>query len=189
MIGVSRRDLLLAAVQSAAMTAAATGAARAGEPLAWDFSFPDIEGGTLDFAKFKGRALMVVNTASFCGFTYQYEGLEKLAKARAAAGLTVIGVPSQDFNQESDSNAKVKAFCDATFGVDFPMAAISRVKGDDAAPFYRWVKHERNWEPSWNFNKVVIGRDGRIVACFGSGDEPDGLRVQNAIAAALGAAA
>ncbi len=181
-IGMSRRALLLAA----AMTAAR--AAGAAETLAWTFSFPDIDGGTLDLAKFRGRALMVVNTASFCGFTYQYEGLEKVSKARAGAGLTVIGVPSQDFNQESDSNAKVKAFCDTSFGIDFPLTAISRVKGEDAAPFYRWVKQERNWEPSWNFNKVIIGRDGRIVACFGSGDEPDGLRVQNAINAALGAA-
>jgi glutathione peroxidase len=180
----TRRDLL-----ATAGLLAAAGPAAAAETLAWDFSFPNIDGGTLDLATYKGHALMVVNTASFCGFVYQFEALEKLAKTRAAAGLTVIGVPSQDFNQEADSNAKVKAFCDATFGVDFPMAAISKVKGDDAAPFYRWVKKERNWEPSWNFNKVVIGRDGRILACFGSGDEPDGLRVQNAINAALAATA
>ena len=183
MTGPTRRDLLAAA----SVLAATAGPAAAAETLAWQFSFPDIEGGTLDFAKFKGRALMVVNTASFCGFTYQYEALEKLSKMHSAAGLTVIGVPSQDFNQESDSNDKVKAFCDATFGVDFPMAAISRVKGEEAAPFYRWVKKERNWEPSWNFNKVIIGRDGRIVACFGSGEEPDGLRVQSAVNAALAA--
>jgi glutathione peroxidase len=184
MTGVSRRELLLAA---AAMTAA--GPAQAAETLAWQFSFPDIEGGTLDLAAFKGRALVVVNTASFCGFTYQYEALEKLHKARGAAGVTVIGVPSQDFNQESDSNAKVKGFCEATFGVDFPMAGIARVKGRDAAPFYRWVKQAKGWEPSWNFSKVVIGRDGRIVACLGSGDEPEGPRVQAALASALAASA
>lgn len=163
--------------------------ANAAETTAWDFAFPDIDGGTLPLARFRGQGIMVVNTASFCGFTYQYEALEKLHKARHAAGFSVIGVPSQDFNQESDSNAKVKAFCEATFGVDFPLAGISSVTGERAAPFYKWVKAQRNWAPSWNFNKVVIGRDGRIVACLGSGDEPEGMRVQSAITAALAAAA
>lgn len=183
MSAFSRRALL-----AAAAGLAVTGA-RAADPVAWDFAFPDIDGGTLKLAQFRGNAIMVVNTASFCGFTYQYEALEKLHKARKSVGFAVVGVPSQDFNQESDSNAKVKAFCEATFGVDFPLAGISKVTGEGAAPFYRWVKAQRNWEPSWNFNKVVIGRDGRIVACFGSGDEPDGLKVQNAIAAALAVAA
>lgn len=182
MTTLSRRLIL-------ALLASAPTAARAAETLAWDFTFPDIDGGQLPFARYKGKALLVVNTASFCGFTYQYEALEKLAKARAGDGLVVIGVPSQDFNQEQDSNGKVKAFCEATFGVDFPLAAISKVKGEGAAPFYKWVKAQRQWEPSWNFNKVVIGRDGRIVACFGSGDEPDGLRVGTAIKAALAVAA
>ncbi|MCX7380769.1 MAG: glutathione peroxidase [Alphaproteobacteria bacterium] len=163
--------------------------ANAADPLAWDFAFPDIDGGSLKLATFKGKAIMVVNTASFCGFTYQYEALEKLHKTRGAAGFAVIGVPSQDFNQESDSNAKVKAFCETTFGIDFPLAGLSKVKGEDAAPFYKWVKAQRNWEPTWNFNKVVIGRDGRIIACFGSGDEPEGLKVRNAITAALAASA
>jgi glutathione peroxidase len=175
----SRRHLLLAPLMVAA------GEARAAEPVAWDFTFTAIEGGDLPLAKFKGQALMVVNTASFCGFTYQYEALEKLYRQRGAAGLVVVGVPSQDFNQESDSNAKVKQFCEATFGVQFPMAGISRVTGDDAIPFYQWVRAKRHWEPSWNFNKVVIGRDGRIVACFGSGDEPDSLRITAAIDRAL----
>ncbi len=179
MPGYTRR-VLLAASAGLVMTEA-----HAADTLAWDFAFPDIDGGTLKLAQFKGNAIMVVNTASFCGFTYQYEALEKLHKARKAAGFAVVGVPSQDFNQESDSNAKVKAFCEATFGVDFPLAGISKVTGEGAAPFYKWVKAQRNWEPSWNFNKVIIGRDGRIIACFGSGDEPDGLKVQNAITAAL----
>ena len=82
-------------------------------------------------------------------------------------GLIVIGIPSQDFNQEQDSNGKVKAFCEATFGVDFPLAAISKVKGENAAPFYKWVKAQRSWEPSWNFNKVMVMRSsggGNVVA-------------------------
>lgn len=154
---------------------------------AYDFSFPSIDEGTLRFADYKGRVLLVTNTASFCGFTYEYEGLEKLDRALEPAGLTVIGVPSQDFNQESDSNAKVKQFCDATFGVEFPMAGISHVKGPDAAPFYAWVRQARGWEPSWNFCKVLIGRDGAILGTFQSADEPDGMKLRNAIDGALAA--
>ena len=110
------------------------------ETLAWDFGFPSIEEGRLDFAAFKGRVLLVTNTASFCGYTYQYEGLEKLHKAASPRGLTVIGVPSQDFNQESADNKTVKTFCETTFGVEFPMAGIAHVRGSEAAPFYAWVR-------------------------------------------------
>ena len=106
----------------------------------WDFSFPSIDGGTLDLRAFAGRVLVVVNTASFCGYTYQYEGLKKLDEASAADGLTVIGVPSQDFNQESPDNKTVKTFCETRYGVDFPLAGVSHVKGPAAAPFYAWVR-------------------------------------------------
>ena len=155
------------------------------DEVAWAFSFPAIDGGTLDLATFKGHVLLVANTASFCGYTYQYEGLEKLQTAKAAAGLTVIGVPSQDFNQESADNATVKTFCETRFDIDFPLAAISHVKGTQAAPFYAWVAAQRQWQPSWNFNKVLVGRDGRIAGTFGSGDEPDGPALSGAINAAL----
>ena len=157
----------------------------ADEKLAWDFGFPSIEGGRLDFSALKGRVLLVTNTASFCGYTYQYDAMEKLHKARQAEGLTVVGVPSQDFNQESAENATVKKFCETRFGIDFPLAGVSHVKGAQAAPFYTWVKQVRGWEPSWNFNKVLIGRDGRIAGTFGSGDEPDGPAITKAIATAL----
>jgi glutathione peroxidase len=155
------------------------------DKIAWIFSFPSIDGGTLDLAAFKGRVLLVANTASFCGYTYQYEGLEKLYAAKSPAGLTVIGVPSRDFNQESADNATVKTFCETRFDVGFPLAAISHVKGVQAAPFYAWVATEKQWQPAWNFNKVLIGRDGRIAGTFGSGDEPDGPVLSRAIAAAL----
>jgi glutathione peroxidase len=155
------------------------------EKLAWDFSFPAIEGGTLDFRAFSGQALLVVNTASFCGYTYQYEGLRKLHEARASDGLTVIGVPSQDFNQESPDNKTVKTFCETNYGIDFPLTGVSHVKGTAAAPFYAWVRESKSWEPAWNFNKVLIGRDGRITGTFSSGDEPDGEKLSAAINAAL----
>jgi glutathione peroxidase len=155
------------------------------ETLAWDFGFPSIDEGRLDFGAFKGRVLLVTNTASFCGYTYQYEGLEKLHKAATPRGLTVIGVPSRDFNQESADNKTVKIFCEARFGVQFPMTAIAHVRGPGAAPFYAWVREQKHWEPNWNFNKVLIGRDGHIAGMFGSGDEPQGSTLSQAIEAEL----
>jgi len=153
---------------------------------AWGFTFPAIEGGTLDFASFRGRVLVVANTASFCGYTYQCEGLEALQRDLSPRGLTVIGIPSQDFNQESGSNEAVKKFCDLTYGVEFPMAGLSHVRGPDAAPFYAWVRSERGgWQPDWNFNKVLIGRDGRIKGTFRSGDEPGRGKLRDAIEAEL----
>jgi glutathione peroxidase len=156
------------------------------EKLAWDFSFPSIEGGVLDLRSQAGHVLLVVNTASFCGYTYQYEGLERLHEAREKEGLTVIGVPSRDFNQESNDDGTVKNFCDTRFHIAFPLAGISHVKGADAAPFYAWVRETKRWEPNWNFNKVLIGRDGRIAGTFGSGDEPEGQKLSSAIGAELG---
>jgi glutathione peroxidase len=156
------------------------------ETVAWDFSFPSIETGAIALAAFKGNVLLVANTASFCGYTYQYDGLQKLQQAAATRGLTVIGVPSRDFNQESADNATVKAFCETRFGVQFPMAGLCHVRGAEAAPFYAWVRDETRWEPGWNFCKVLVGRDGRVVGTFGSGDEPQGAKLSAAIGAALG---
>src|SRR6202008_221274 len=95
---------------------------------------------------------------------------------------------SGDFNQESADNRTVKTFCETNFGVDFPMAGLAHVRGAQAAPFYAWVREQKRWEPNWNFNKVLIGRDGRVAGTFGSGDEPDGPKLRQAIDAALGRA-
>ena len=124
---------------------------------------------------------------SFCGFAPQFRTLEALNKGRAAEGLTVIGMPSNDFNQEAGSNAKVKELCELTYDVDFPMTGLSHVIGPDANPFYAWVRATRQWVPDWNFNKVLIGRDGRIAATFRAPETPDGPAVQQAMAAALSA--
>jgi glutathione peroxidase len=156
------------------------------DQTAWNFAFPAINGGTLALEAFKGRVLLVTNTASFCGYTDQYAGLQKLHAALGAKGLTVIGVPSQDFNQESPDDATVKTFCETQYSVDFPLTGISHVRGPQAAPFYAWVRAVKQWEPSWNFNKVVVGRDGAVAGTFGSGDTPEGAKLSQAIAAALG---
>lgn len=178
MVETTRRTVLVALAGGLVMAASE-------EKLAWTYGFDAIEGGRLELSKFKGRVLLVTNTASFCGYTNQYEGLEKLHTEKAAYGLTVIGVPSGDFNQESADNGTVKAFCETRFGIDFPLTGITRIKGAQAAPFYAWVKETRKWEPSWNFNKVLIGRDGRVAGTFGSGDAPDGPKLSAAIAAEL----
>jgi glutathione peroxidase len=155
------------------------------EPVAWDFEFPSIEQGQLELARFKGGVLLVANTASFCGYTYQYEALQKLHEGASPRGLTVIGVPSQDFNQESAENATVKRFCETRFGITFPLAGIVHVRGSEATPFYTWVREQKRWEPAWNFNKVLIGRDGRIAGTFGAGDEPQGPKLSAAVEAEL----
>jgi glutathione peroxidase len=182
MAEATRRAVLLGAGALAVSAAAPP-------PLAWDFTFTSIEDGTLPLAQFKGRALLVVNTASFCGFTYQYKGLEALHTQLSPKGLTVVGVPSQDFDQESDSNAKVKQFCEGIYGIQFPLAGLTHVKGAQAHPFYRWVHDTKDWEPAWNFNKVLIGRDGRIAGLFSSWSAPDGVKLRGAIGQALDATA
>jgi glutathione peroxidase len=179
MVEPTRRTLL-------ALTGGAFLMAAENEQLAWAFSFPSIEGGTLKFADFRGRVLVVANTASLCGYTYQYEGLKKLNAAKSASGLTIIGVPSRDFNQEYADDTTVKTFCETRFDIDFPLTTVSHVKGTSAAPFYAWVKAQTQWQPQWNFNKVLIGRDGRIAGTFGSGDEPEGPALAQAIDTELG---
>lgn len=151
----------------------------------WQFEMPSIDEGVLRFADYRGKVLLVVNTASYCGYTYQYKQLEALHHDMSAKGFAVIGIPSQDFGQEKDSNAEVKAFCELTYGVEFPMAALSHVRGAEAAPFYRWVKTERQWEPRWNFSKVLIGRDGQIVGTYSSAEEPGKNPLRAAIEAQL----
>lgn len=177
---LARRTVLLG-------LAATTTVAAGPEKTAWDFSFASIEDGVLDLGDRRGQVLLVTNTASFCGYAYQFRTLEALHRTLSPRGFAVVGVPSQDFNQEADSNGKVKQFCEATFGVQFPMAGISHVHGPEAHPFYRWVRATRDWEPVWNFNKVLIGRDGRIAGLYRAKDEPDGPAVQAAIAKVLGA--
>jgi glutathione peroxidase len=164
-------------------------AAAASEPDAYAFRFAALEGGEHDLAAWRGRVLLVVNTASFCGFTPQYAALQRLHDRQAARGLVVLGVPSNDFNQEAGSNAQVREFCDAQFGIDFPMAAISRVKGPEAHPFFRWAAARAGGEPRWNFHKYLVGRDGRSVRGFATRVAPDSIEMTRAIEAALAAPA
>ncbi|MBL8671507.1 MAG: glutathione peroxidase [Alphaproteobacteria bacterium] len=156
---------------------------------AHDFSFDAIEGGPLPLARFKGKAVLIVNTASLCGYTPQYEGLQKLWHARRDKGLVVLGVPSNDFGgQEPEADGKIKEFCAVNFAVDFPMTAKVRVRGPDAHPLYKWIAQRlgpREGEPRWNFHKFLIAPDGSVTAAFGSAIEPLSVELGKAIDAAL----
>ena len=126
-----------------------------------------------DLCQYAGRVLLVVNTASFCGFTQQYTGLEALDQRYRARGLTVLGFPSNDFSQEKGSNAEIAEFCESTFGVKFPMFVKSAVRGSDANPLFRELAEQSGTTPKWNFYKYLIGRDGRVVKAFSSMTGPD----------------
>ena len=175
---ITRRATLAAAALSAVAAAPDPGPA-------WQFKMTAIDDGTLDFSTLRGNVLLVVNTASYCGYTPQYKQLEALHRDLSHQGFAVVGIPSQDFGQEKGSNAEVAQFCELTYGVEFPMAGLSHVTGANAAPFYQWVRAQTNWEPHWNFYKVLIGRDGAILGTYSSDDLPDTGKLRQAINKAI----
>lgn len=138
-----------------------------------------------DLCQYAGRVLLVVNTASFCGFTKQYAGLEALDQRYRARGLTVLGFPSNDFSQEKGSNAEIAEFCESTFGVKFPMFVKSAVRGSDANPLFRELAEQSGTTPKWNFYKYLVGRDGRVVKAFSSLTAPDDADLLQALDQAL----
>ena len=123
--------------------------------------------------QYAGKVVLAVNTASFCGFTRQYKGLEALHEKYQAQGLVVLGFPSNDFAQEKGSNKEIADFCENTFGVKFPMFAASSVRGDQANPFFRHLIAQGATPPRWNFYKYLIGRDGKLIDSYSSMTEPD----------------
>lgn len=142
---------------------------------AHDFSFQSIDGGALPMSQFKGKAVLVVNTASFCGYTPQYEGLQSLWSEYKDKGLVVLGVPSNDFGaQEPGTADEIKDFCESNFDVDFPLTAKEVVKGGSAHSFYKWAADVQGADnaPSWNFHKYLVAPDGSLVQAFASRVEP-----------------
>lgn len=133
-----------------------------------DAPFDSIDGGQFSLSDWNEQPILIVNTASRCAFSKQYRGLQDLYDAYRERGLVVVAIPSDDFKQELDSNAEVKDFCELQFGIDLPMSTITPVRGVDAHPFYRSLRDENGFEPRWNFNKVLIGRDGQVVGTYGS---------------------
>jgi len=137
--------------------------------------------------QYAGKVLLVVNTASYCGYTPQYQGLEALYDKYKARGLVVLGFPSNDFEQEKGSNKEIAEFCENTYGVRFPMFAASHVKGADANVFYRQLSKATGQEPTWNFYKYLISRDGRILAVYPSKITPEDPQLLSAIERELAA--
>lgn len=156
---------------------------------AWDFSFHTLTGHKpLPLSSFKGKVLLVVNTASKCGFTPQYAGLEKLYLKYKDRGFVVLGVPSNDFGgQEPGTDTEIGKFCQINYGVTFPMTSKEVVSGKEAAPFYQWAKKEAGFgsAPKWNFHKYLIGRNGELITYFYSTTSPDSARLEKAIEKAL----
>ena len=145
--------------------------------MASEFKFDEIDGGHLSLSDFRGKAVLIVNTASRCGFTSQYAGLQKLYDTYKDKGLVVIAVPSGDFRQELKKEDMVKQFCKINYNLTVPMTSITNVRGPDAHPFYKWVKDEYGFTPTWNFNKILLDKKGRVVASFGSTARPTGRRI------------
>ena len=156
---------------------------------AYDYEFEAIEGGKLPLAQWRNKVLLVVNTASLCGFTPQYEGLQALWQRYQQRGLVIIGVPSNDFGaQEPKSESEILGFCQGAFGVNFPMTTKQVVSGGEAHPFYLWARDTLGLTstPRWNFHKYLVGRDGKLIGGFGSSVTPLSDTMINAIETALG---
>lgn len=154
---------------------------------AYAFSFPALSGDDIRLAAFTGKPLLIVNTASLCGYTPQYAGLQEIWSEFRERGLTVIGVPSNDFGgQEPGGTSEITETAHHQYGVTFPIAAKAVVVGAKAHPFYKWAAEARPREvPRWNFHKYLIGRDGYIAEVFSSAVEPADTRIKTAIAKTL----
>jgi glutathione peroxidase len=163
-------------------------------PSIYDFQATSITGAPMDLSGQRGKVLLIVNTASACGFTPQFAGLEKLWEEYAARGLVVVGFPSNEFGgQDPGSNEEIASFCQVNYGVSFPMMAKIKVNGSDAHPLWKWLKGEKPGllgvigidAIKWNFTKFLVGRDGQVIRRYAPTDAPEKLRSD--IEAALGA--
>ena len=150
-----------------------------------NFSFDSIDGGFIHLNDFDGKVILIANTASKCGFTGQYKGLQKLYDTYKNEGLVVFGVPSADFRQEYKDSERVKNFCEVNFGITFPMSEVAKVIGKDAHPFYSWLSKEFNFIPRWNFNKILIDKNGEIVNTYGSMVKPNSEKITRPLVALL----
>lgn len=187
------KKLIATALGMAAIFTAApiTAPVRAGDQAAagsaFDFSFDGIDGNPVKLADWRGKVLLVVNTASFCGFTKQYAGLQQLWSKYEPQGLVVVGVPSNDFGgQEPKAEGEIKKFCEGAFGITFPLTSKQVVTGDGAHPFYKWAAAAGpGGVPAWNFHKYLIGRDGRLISSISTRAAPESPEVTGAIEKAL----
>jgi glutathione peroxidase len=153
------------------------------EKILYDFNIESISGEIIDFKKYKNKAVLIVNTASYCGFTKQYEDLQKLWDIYKSRGLVVIGVPSNSFNQEKKIDKDVKKFCEVNFNINFPLTTITDVKGDKAHEIFIWAKknHGKSAIPKWNFHKILINKEGKVEDTFNSFTNPMSKKITKKI--------
>ena len=144
------------------------------DKIFFDFKINGITGETIHLSDYKNKVILVVNTASYCGFTTQYSELQELWDKYKLKGLVVLGVPSNSFNQEKKTNTDVKNFCEVNFDINFPMTSITNVKGDDAHDIYKWARdnYGKSAIPKWNFYKILINKDGKIEQTYSSLTKP-----------------
>lgn len=190
-VAETRTEVVAAAVQEQrARFEAAPPVANADRNTAYQFEFTGLWTDRLPLTAFEGEVVLVVNTASRCGFTPQYEGLQEIYTEYREQGFEVIGVPSNNFaGQEPGSAQEIQDFCSLNYGVTFPMAGKTEVVGAEAHPFYQWAQAQlgESAVPGWNFHKILIGRDGRLIAAYGSRTEPTSEELRAAITGALAA--
>ena len=153
------------------------------EKIFYDLNIESISGEIINFVDFKDKVVLVVNTASYCGFTKQYEDLQDLWDKYNKKGLIVLGVPSNSFNQEKKKNSEVKEFCEVNFNITFPLTVISEVKGKNAHELFKWAKanHGNSAVPKWNFHKILINKEGKIEETFSSFTKPLSNKIVNKI--------
>jgi len=153
----------------------------------YDFSIESISGEKIDFKDYKDRVILVVNTASYCGFTKQYDELQELWDLYREKGLIVLGVPSNSFNQEKNDNKDVKEFCEINFNINFPLTTITEVKGKNSHELFKWAKenHGKSAEPKWNFHKILINKEGKVEDTFASFTKPLSKKLIKAIESIL----
>ena len=153
------------------------------EKIFYDLNIEGISGETINFRDFKNKVVLVVNTASYCGFTKQYEDLQNLWVKYNKKGLIVLGVPSNSFNQEKKKNSEVKKFCEVNFNITFPLTVITEVKGKNAHELFKWAKanHGNSAVPKWNFYKILINKEGKIEETFSSFTKPLSNKIVNKI--------
>lgn len=149
------------------------------------FSFTSLDGSRIDLDTWRGQPVLVVNTASLCGFTRQYADMQALYQVYGPRGLVVLAVPSDDFRQELSSNEEVAEFCRVQTGLTFPITQITSVRGPHAHPFFQWLADEHGHVPSWNFNKALFGRDGALIGFWGASTRPTARPITRAIRSAL----
>ena len=157
------------------------------EKIFYDLNIESISGEIINFKDFKDKVVLVVNTASYCGFTKQYEDLQDLWDKYNKKGLIVLGVPSNSFNQEKKKNSEVKEFCEVNFNITFPLSAITEVKGNNAHELFKWDKsnHGSSAVPKWNFHKILINKEGKIEDTFSSFTKPLSNKIVNKIESIL----